>query len=232
MTHTPPIHTTKPFAAALIQGMAAIADPTKAPAMQRYMKTTQPFWGITSPDRRAVLKETKKQFKHLDRAQWLDAVQTLWKGPQRETQYMAIDVAHAWGRWLEPADLRWLKVMIEQGAWWDLVDPIATQPVSQLLKTHRAIISPEMDRWIIDPSLWVRRAALLSQLPHKNLTDTTTLFDHIRRCAHEKEFFIRKAIGWALRQYARTNPDAVRAFITDMGDALSPLSRREATKHL
>ncbi len=166
--------------------------------MQRYMKTTQPYWGISSPARRAVLKNTIQQFKTIDRKDWLAAIQILWKTPQREAQYIAIDVAHTWGRWLEPDDLRWIKPMIEGGAWWDFVDPIATLLVGKLLKTHRAIISPEMDRWIKDPSLWVRRAAILSQLNHKTLTDAPKLFDYARLCAHEKEFFIKKAIGWAL----------------------------------
>lgn len=122
--------------------------------------------------------------------------------------------------------------MAVEGAWWDLVDDVAANLVGALLLGHRAAMRPVMEAWVDDDDMWRRRTAILSQLRHRDQTDAEMLFDFCRRRAHETEFFIRKAIGWALREYSKTDPGAVAAFLRRHGDELSGLSRREAAKHL
>jgi 3-methyladenine DNA glycosylase AlkD len=122
--------------------------------------------------------------------------------------------------------------MIVEGAWWDFVDDIAIRLVGMVLLDDRERMHPKLDRWIDDPNMWIRRTAILSQIKHRDRTDQDQLFGYCLKRADEKEFFIRKAIGWALREYAKTEPDAVREFALNHRDQLSGLSFREATKHL
>ncbi len=121
--------------------------------------------------------------------------------------------------------------MIVTGAWWDHVDGISER-IGALLLAHRPVLEPVIREWSTDPDRWLRRSSIISQLALKERTDVALLTDVIAANLADREFFIRKAIGWALRQYARTDPDWVRAFVADHQDALSPLSRREAMKHL
>jgi 3-methyladenine DNA glycosylase AlkD len=122
--------------------------------------------------------------------------------------------------------------MIREGAWWDFVDEIAVNLVGAVLGNFPAKTRPIIERWIDDPDLWIRRTALLAHLKHKQATDAAKLFDHCLRRAHEREFFIRKAIGWALREYSKTEPRAVRAFLANNRQRLSKLSFDEGSKHL
>ncbi len=124
------------------------------------------------------------------------------------------------------------KRLAKEGAWWDLVDWVAGRVVSPTLLAHREQTKPVLEEWVEDDDMWVRRVAILSQLKHKDQTDVAQLFDFCLRRADETEFFIRKAVGWALRDYSWTNPEGVRDFLADHGDELSPLSRREAGKRL
>jgi len=121
--------------------------------------------------------------------------------------------------------------MIVSGAWWDHVDGVSDR-IGGLLMAHRQQIEPVIRQWSTDPDRWLRRSSIISQLALKGSTDVDLLADVIVVNMADREFFIRKAIGWALRQYARTDPDWVRAFVTTHLDSLSPLSRREAMKHL
>jgi 3-methyladenine DNA glycosylase AlkD len=126
---------------------------------------------------------------------------------------------------------------VRTGAWWDVVDEIASHLVGQVLLDHRAATTPVMDDWAVDAdSLWVRRTAMLAQLRHADRTDTDllarVLTANLDDTAYGREFFVRKALGWALRQHARTDPVWVRTFVRTHADRLSGLSRREALKHL
>ena len=212
--------------------LAEIADPEKAGPMQRYMRTRTPFLGIQKPQRVRVVREIKKRFPPDDRRGWEEAVLALWKLPHREERYVALDYLALGKQFHDPESLPLMKRLIREGAWWDLVDFVASQVLSRTLLNHRAEVRPVMQQWIDDRDIWVRRAALLSQLKHKNQTDEDQLFDHCLRRAGEKEFFIRKAIGWALRDYSWTRPEAVRRFLEEHGDRLSPLSLREGAKRL
>lgn len=209
-----------------------LADPVKAPQMQAYMKTETPFYGINKPERVRVSRRFKQEFLPANAAEWRASIQTLWDLPHREEKYAALDYAALFPEFLQPASMDFFGQLAREGAWWDLVDFVASRLVSPTLLEHRRAVRPVIDRWIGDRSLWVRRTALLSQLKHKERTDERQLFDHaLLRCG-ETEFFIRKAIGWALRDYSWTAPQAVLGFLEKHGAELSRLSYREGGKRL
>ena len=163
----------------------------------------------------------------------------LWEDAEhREEWYAAIALVRhrPYRAWLDPDLLPLLEQLVRTGAWWDVVDEVAAHPVGQVLLDHRAAATPVIDRWSVDPdSLWVRRTAMLAQLRHREETDTDllerVLVANLDDTAYGREFFVRKALGWALRQHARTDAAWVLAFVSTHADRLSGLSRREALKH-
>lgn len=218
--------------AGLRAGLSAHADPARAAAGQRYLKTTMPMWGVPRPVQKQVFRGLAAS-PPPDAAAWEAAVRLAWEGPEREMKWAAVAMTHAWrGRFLVPACLPLLEQLARDGAWWDLVDELAAHAVGTVLLRACDHRRPTLLRWIADPDLWVRRTAILAQLRHRGDTDVDLLFDLCRRQAADTSFWIRKAIGWALRQHARTDAAAVRAFLDAHGAALSGLSRREASKHL
>ncbi len=209
-----------------------LADPAKAPAMAAYMKTSQPFFGVPTPPRTAMLKQIRDQFAPPDQKSYARSVMALWKLPHREEQYCAISFARQHARFITPASLPLYERMIREGAWWDLVDDIAANLVGAVYGNFRAQTRPMIERWIEDEDLWIRRTALLSHLKHKRATDAEQLFKHCLSCAHESDFFIRKAIGWALREHSKTDPRAVSKFLATNRKRISKLSFDEGSKHL
>ena len=212
-------------------GLHAHADAVRAGEMQRYMKTDQPFFGVQKPQQRPVFKAAIRDHPPHDAAAWEAGVRALWDGPERELQYAAIAYAKGFPRrrFLTPEALPLLEHLVRTGAWWDLVDDIAANCVGPVVANHRPAMRPVLERWIEDDDLWIRRTAILAQLKHRDDTDVAMLFDFCARQAADKSFWIRKAIGWALRQHARVDPDAVRDLPgRATGTSLSGLSRREA----
>jgi 3-methyladenine DNA glycosylase AlkD len=209
-----------------------LADPAKAPAMAAYMKTAQPFFGVPTPARVAMLKQMGARFAPADQKSYARSALALWKLPHREEQYCAIAFARRHEPFITPASLPLYERMIREGAWWDFVDEIAANLVGAVYRNFRAQTRPTIERWIDDEHMWIRRTAILSHLRHKQQTDSSQLFEHCLKRAHESEFFIRKAIGWALREYSKTDPRAVRAFLTKNRKRLSNLSYAEGSKHL
>jgi len=200
--------------------------------MAAYMKTSMPFYGVPKPARAVIYRELKARFTISNHKDYQRAVLGLWKLPHREEKYFAIDVARTWRDFIVPDSMALYRQLIEEGAWWDLVDEVAAHLVGAVLLHHRKEIAPLMDRRIADAHLWIRRSAIISQLTHKGETDQARLFRYSLAQAAEKDFFIRKAIGWALRQYAYTAPDRVQVFITKNRRKLSPLTYREASRVL
>ena len=145
---------------------------------------------------------------------------------------MAIAIARHNDSFVTAANLDLYRRLIVEGAWWDLVDEVAINCIGIAHLRERAEVAPTIEAWVDDDDMWVRRTSLISPIKHKGETDHATLFDHCLRRADEKEFFIRKAIGWTLREYAKTDPDRVRNFVVANRDRLSRLSFREAAKHL
>ena len=219
-------------AAFITRRFEELADPEKAAPMAAYMKTDMPFYGIQKPDRRPVCRELKKRFPPSSRRDYEACIRALWALPHREEKYTAIDYAMMWPDYIRSVSLPLYERIVRQGAWWDFVDGVAADLVGYALIHERKTMSLLMNRWIEDRDLWIRRTAILAHLRHKDQTDWGQLAGHCLRRAHESEFFIRKAIGWALREYSKTNPNAVRRFLLDHRDRLSGLSYREGAKHL
>lgn len=214
--------------------LAAAGDARKAPEMQRYMKSELPFRGVASPERKALAKELFAAHPLPSVAALRTAALTLWReAGYREERYLAIDLTghRAYRTWQTPELLPLYEEMIVTGAWWDYVDEIANRRVGPLLRDFRAELTPVMHAWAADEDLWKRRTSIICQLSFKEATDTALLTAAIEANLGDRDFFIRKGIGWALRQFARTEPGWVRAFVDDH-PGLSPLSVREAVKHL
>jgi len=209
-----------------------LADPAKAPAMAAYMKTTQPFFGVPTPIRTAMLKQMGDRFAPTDQKTYARSVMALWELPHREERYCAIAFARRYGQFIMPVSLPLYERMIREGAWWDFVDEIAVNLVGTVYGNYRAQARPVIERWIDDDDMWIRRTAILAHLKHKKETDAAQLFEHCLKRAHEQEFFIRKAIGWALREYSKTDPRVVRAFLRKNRKRLSNLSYTEGSRHL
>ena len=212
--------------------LAALADPELAMRMAAYMKTDMPFYGVQKPARTPVFKEAIHRFPIGSRREYLEAVDALWALPHREEKYFAVGFAKAFPQYVTIGSLPLYRRLISGGAWWDFVDDVAAHLVGRVLLDDRERMRSKMDRWVDDPNMWLRRTAIISQLGHKDDTDEERLFFYCNRRAPEQEFFIRKAIGWALREYAKSAPDAVIRFLRDNGEGLSGLSYREASKHL
>ncbi|MDO9495911.1 MAG: DNA alkylation repair protein [Nocardioides sp.] len=215
--------------------LAAAGDPELAAGQQRYMKSEMPYYGVTLPGLREVLKPVLNAHPPALREVWEATVRTLWdEATHREEWYAAIAVARhpAAAGWLDPASLDLWRHLVTTGAWWDVVDDIAANLVGGVLAGHRAEVTPVMRAWAVDDHLWLRRTAVLCQLGARGETDLDLLRFAIGSNVDDTSFWLRKAIGWALRQYARTDPEWVLAEVTRLDDRLSGLSRREATKHL
>jgi 3-methyladenine DNA glycosylase AlkD len=212
--------------------LKSVARPTSVAAMQAYLKTDMPCYGVTRPQLKVIAREMLRQFAPADRRAYEAGVRTLWKREHREAKYAAIDYAVGCKPFVTSRSLKLYERLVRDGQWWDLVDGVAVWLVSPVYLAERAKVRPTIERWIDDPDLWIRRTALLAHNTHKRATDQRQLFDHCLRRAHEKDFFIRKAIGWALRQYSYANPIAVRRFLRTNQNRLSGLSVREASRQL
>ena len=228
------------YVGAVRAGLAEVGDPERAAQQRAYMKSDLPYVGLGSPELERLLRPLLAEHRFVDRGSWEAAVLELWEdATHREEWYAAIALLRhrAYREWLDPDLLPLLEALVRIGAWWDVVDEIAGHLVGRVLLDHRDVVTPVMDVWAVDPdSLWVRRTAMLSQLRHREDTDVDllarVLVANLDDTAHGKDFFIRKALGWALRQHARTAPEWVLTFVGTHADRLSGLSRREALKHL
>ena len=216
--------------------LASVADPDKAGPMRAYMKSAMPMLGVPQPERTAALRPLLAEHLLPDAGRWRAAVLDLWRAATyREERYAALAVARhrAYHGFLlgEPAEsLRMLDELVVSGAWWDFVDEIAIRLVGPLLLSAPDVVRPVLCRWATDEDRWRRRTAVICQIGAKDRTDTALLATAIEANAEDRDFFLRKGIGWALREHARTDPHWVRDFVA--GHDLSPLSRREALKHL
>lgn len=212
--------------------LGALADPVKAVPMQAYMKTDMPFYGVPKPARDTVLRELKEQFAAATSDEYRTNTLAMWALRHREEKYLAIGYARAFKKFVTFDQIDLYRQMIVEGAWWDLVDEVAIGLVGKVVLSDGTRVRPILEEWIDHENMWLRRSALICQVGHKADTNQKMLFEFCLRRADEKEFFIRKAIGWALREFAKVEPEAVRTFLAANGEKLSGLSRREAGKHL
>lgn len=208
----------------------AHADPAEAGPMAAYMRNQFAFYGIKRPKRGALFK-TWVAGHGLPEADDVDPIiRDLWALPQREYQYFGVALLDKLQRKLTPGHVPVIEYAIVTRAWWDTVDLLAARNIGGLFKKYPDARAEWIAQWRASDNLWLRRTALLHQLHYKAGTDAALLFELIRENLGSNEFFINKAIGWALREYSKTAPDAVIAFVE--ATELAPLSRREALKWL
>lgn len=205
--------------------------------MAAYMKDRFVYLGCPAGERRLVSKPIIQAAKKMDPVELLEMVGQLWDEPEREFHYVGMDAVRAGAAHLRATDLEAVRALILRTPWWDTVDSLAVHTVGTMVTNHPALLEV-MDEWIEAEGdadvaeMWLARTAILHQLMYKERTDTNRLFTYCSMRSESPEFFMRKAIGWALRQYARTDADAVRNFVAENVDSLSGLSKREALKHL
>jgi len=225
------------FIVALRSSFAAHADPARAAPMQAYMKSALPFHGIAAPLRRRLTAAAVKAHPMPDTATLGSTMRHLWRTARyREERYAAMELARVGtnARWLSLALLPVYEEMIATGAWWDTCDDISGTALARLLTDHPRELKPILRRWARGDDLWLRRAAILCQRRLKAAVDARLLYDVILPSIGSSrlagEFFLRKGIGWALRQRSYAAPDEVLAFCREYGSQLSPLTRREALR--
>lgn len=212
----------------LTQTFKAAAQPDKAQWMQAYMRDQFPFLGIPKPQRSELLKQVLA--RHQTALPWFETAQTLFDMPEREYQYAAMEFLYLqranWDERLPELVEAWTKAQ----AWWDITDVLAPKILGHYFKQHPQERDPWTQRWMQSEHFWLQRLCVIYQLNYKEKTDLAFLSKTILALLGSKEFFINKAIGWALRQHARVNPEWVKAFV--LQHPLAALSKREALKHL
>ncbi|MEU6774818.1 DNA alkylation repair protein [Streptomyces sp. NPDC046759] len=209
----------------------AAADPARAGSMRAYMKDVAPFLGIPTPARRTLSRTVLAGTPRPDEADCTAIALRCWALPGREYQYFAVDYLR---RHVDRCSSGFLPVarhLVTAVPWWDTVDLLAAHVVGRLVAADPKLTA-DMDAWITDRDLWLVRTALLHQLPRKEHTDTDRLFTYCLLQSGHPDFFVRKAIGWALREYAKTDPEAVRAFLARERGRFAPLTVREALKNI
>jgi len=210
---------------------ASYADPVRAAGARAYMRDQFPFYGIPAPQQRSIARTVTQGLDPPTQSELVGVAQLCWDRDERAWQYFACWYLrrHVPGR--PPSLLASVGSLITTKSWWDTVDSLAAHAVGTLVAEHAELAS-SMDAWIGSENLWLARTALIHQLAYKTSTDADRLFRYCLLRASDRDFFIRKAIGWALREYSKTDARAVRQFVVDHADALAPLSRREALKWL
>ena len=199
--------------------------------MAQYMKGHFQFFGIKSPLRKELQRLWWQGKSVKSESELVTLISALWELEKREYQYVALDLGKRFKKYLSPVSILFIQKLITTKSWWDTVDALASHFVGAVVYNY-----PEtgkiMDEWIDHENMWIRRAALLHQLNFKKKTDSNRLFHYCEKQMHESEFFIRKAIGWTLRQYSYIDPKSVIQFVKDHESELSTLSKTEALKAL
>jgi 3-methyladenine DNA glycosylase AlkD len=219
-----------PYVRGLKAHLVRHADPRQAAPMKRYMRDQFDYLGIKLPVLYKLLREYRAEHG-LPAPDDLDqVVRDLWALPQREFQYSATSLLEKFEGALPSGFIRTLEYLIVTKSWWDTVDTISANAVGAHFRRYPAVRARTLARWRKSKNFWLRRAAILFQLNYKGDTDFGLLREIICENLGSREFFINKAIGWALRQYTRVDPDGVRQFVAET--PLDPLSAREALKWL
>jgi 3-methyladenine DNA glycosylase AlkD len=220
---------------ALRKALRELADPSKAPLMQAYMKSAMPYLGIQAVPFRKAAKGVLAAYPLDSFEDWRDTALMLWRGARhREERYAVIELVgyRSYEKFRTLDALPLYEEMITSGAWWDYVDSIAGHRLGELLRRHPKELPAILREWAMSEDLWKRRSAILAQLGFKGDTDLKLLYDCMRPSLGRPEFFLRKAIGWALRQHAWTDPKEVVRFVKAHDKRLSALSKREALKNI
>jgi 3-methyladenine DNA glycosylase AlkD len=216
------------------RALAERANPERAAGQQAYMRSALPYHGLIMPEVRRVVGELCRRHRLPDAGTWGQAIRDLWDGvTHREQWYAALVLARfrSYASWAQDlGSLPLWEHLIRTGAWWDVNDEITQHLIGPMLAAHPEPMTATLRSWATDPDLWIRRAAILAQNGRRSATDVDLLAYCIRAGLEDRDFFSRKAIGWALREYSKTDPQWVTRFVAAHGDRMSGLSRREATR--
>jgi 3-methyladenine DNA glycosylase AlkD len=219
-----------PYLIPLLELFEKNANPSQAAPMKKYMRDQFEYLGIKTPQNAALQKEFYAEHGLPDVNDLDEILRDLWALPPREFQYVGLGLLNMLEKRLPAKVIKTIEYLIITKSWWDTVDSIASHTVGTHFRRYPEVRARYLPKWRASKNIWLRRTAILFQLNYKKETDFELLRDIIRENLDSKEFFINKAIGWALRQYARVNPNAVSKFVKST--PLHPLSRREAMKHL
>ncbi|WP_416828566.1 DNA alkylation repair protein [Ectobacillus polymachus] len=219
-----------PFVQALQLHYDPYRNTENAEYMKRYMKNQFPFLGVRAPERKELLKSFLSTRPKPLAAELPIIIRSLWGLPEREFTYIALDILEKNKKCLDSSFLPLLEEMIITNSWWDTVDYIASRLIGPIFSAHPDLIESFIHEWMHSENIWLQRTCILFQLKYKEKTNETLLFSIIEKLTDQKEFFIQKAIGWALREYAKTNEASVLQFVKT--HSLAPLSKREALKHI
>lgn len=219
-----------PFIEPIYLAFKKEADDTTAPGMKAYMLNQFDFFGIKTPIRDAIVKAHLKNHTLSTSTELELVIKELWELPEREMQYFAIDVFQSHKKLWTKSSIKLIEHCIIHKSWWDTVDGIASDWLGAYFKQFNEQTLLISSQWNKSNNIWLQRSSILFQKSYKKTTDTALLSSHILHCKDSKEFFIRKAIGWALREYSKTNPEWVVQFVTK--NKLSPLSEKEALKRI
>jgi 3-methyladenine DNA glycosylase AlkD len=219
------------FILALEKAFVANQNPENAFAMAKYMKNNFTFFGIKTEKRRRIFKEIWKENKEEVSANAREIALDLYSKPEREFQYCAIEILikELKGNYKKD-DIQLIEKLILNNSWWDSVDTIAKYILGEYLLEFPLETKNVIERFSRSENMWLSRSAILFQLGYKQKTSADLLFSECLKHSHSKEFFIQKAIGWALREYAKSNPKDVQEFVKT--NTLKPLSKKEALKNM
>jgi 3-methyladenine DNA glycosylase AlkD len=207
-------------------------NPQRAKEMSAYMRNLFPYLGINRPQRDEINKLLFPLVKQYVNTSFLEEVATLlFQKQEREYHYFALDLLLKYIHHLDENSIHTIEKLALQYSWWDSIDFFATKIVSKLLAKYPALWE-KIDEWSVSDELWLRRIAIICQIPFKKKTNEKRLFQYCLYNAQDKDFFIRKAIGWALREYTKTNAVAVIDFVNKYEELFSPLSKKEALRRL
>ena len=212
----------------LTQAFEKHADPVRAAGAKAYMRNKSEYYGLSSPQRRQVVKEFIAKAGYPPYENLEEMVHFAWEQPQREWQYTAMEITARYVKKAGPELIELAEWMITHKSWWDSVDFVAPNIAGMLFKRFPELKMQYIERWMESGNLWLLRSSLIHQLRYNKTTDGALLFILCERLAGHPDFFIRKAIGWSLRQYSKFSPEAVIEFVND--HKLSNLSRKEALK--
>ncbi|MBK9190405.1 MAG: DNA alkylation repair protein [Crocinitomicaceae bacterium] len=206
-------------------------NPALVGPMKTYMKNKFEFYGIKSPARREISKPILKECKALSKKETIDLAKELWNQPQRELHYLALELLlQNLKKDISKEDLLWMEWFILKNSWWDTVDFIAPKLVGLYFKKFPEARRAKIKEWIQSENIWLIRTSLIFQLKYKKDTDLNLMFETILQTCQTREFFVNKAIGWMLRENAKTNPAIIEQFIEENEQRLSGLSKREGLK--
>jgi 3-methyladenine DNA glycosylase AlkD len=214
----------------LVQLFEANRNEENAVPMQKYMKDQFPFLGIKTPERRQLLKQFFNETGILKEPFQPDFVIALWEKDEREYQNVALDYIGRSIKKLGITNLPLMEKLITTKSWWDTVDMLAQHPIGKIAEDFPEVIPETIEGWAYGDNMWLNRTAILFQMRYKEETNEELLYRYINQNSDSKEFFIQKAIGWALREYSKTNPESVKQFIKN--NDLPKLSIREGSKYL